>query len=248
MDGFWWLLLLLGPLLFLQRRLHFETQAVFLLLSRSREIALVLFSLLFFPGVVLHETSHFVAARLLGVRTGRFSLLPQALEGGRLQLGYVETASTDIVRDALIGLAPLLAGAAFVAYAGITRLGLPEIWVALTSGNLESSLQAAISLPRRPDFWIWFYLVFAVSSTMLPSPSDRRAWLPVLLAVGVLIALAVLAGGGPWIMDNLAPYVNQMLRALALVLGITVAVHLLLLPPTWALRSTLSRLTGLQVR
>jgi hypothetical protein len=103
LDGLWWLLLLVGPLLFLQRRLHREIQAVFLLLTKRPEISLALFSVLFFPGVLLHETSHWLAAHLLAVRTGRFSLLPRPLKDGRLQPGFVETSVTDPVR------APLLA-------------------------------------------------------------------------------------------------------------------------------------------
>ena len=51
-----------------------------------------IFSILFLPGVFLHEFSHFVMAKILRVRTGKFSIFPQSLPDGRLQLGYVETA------------------------------------------------------------------------------------------------------------------------------------------------------------
>ena len=105
-DGVLYLLILLGPLFILQRSLHRETQAIFLLLTRRTELAIILFSLLFFPGILLHESSHYLTARLLGVRTGKFSLVPRVQPGGRLQLGYVETASSDWLRDALIGAAP----------------------------------------------------------------------------------------------------------------------------------------------
>src|SRR5512143_2626739 len=109
---------MLGPLLFAQRWLHREVQWVFLLITRSPSVSVGLFSLLFFPGVLLHELSHFLMARLLGVRAGRFSLLPSVVEGGKLRLGFVETAETDWVRDALIGAAPLITGGAAVAYLG----------------------------------------------------------------------------------------------------------------------------------
>ena len=54
-----WLLLVLGPLLFLQRRLHTDIQLIFLHLTRRLELAIMCFSLLFFPGVLLHEGSHY---------------------------------------------------------------------------------------------------------------------------------------------------------------------------------------------
>lgn len=244
-DGLWWLLLLLGPLIVIQRRLHLEIQLIFYLITRSREIALALFSFIFFPGVFLHETSHFIVARLLGVRTGRFSLLPRPLENGRLQLGYVETAPTDIIRDALIGAAPLLVGGAFVAYAGLKQLGLPGVWESLANGSEGVGLMSLSRLPALPDFWIWFYLTFAVSSTMLPSSSDRRAWLPLTILVVLLLGVSLLAGAGPWMLVHLAPVFNQALRSVAVVFGISVAIQLVLVLPFWLLRHLLSRLTGL---
>ncbi|RPI23828.1 MAG: hypothetical protein EHM70_22025 [Chloroflexota bacterium] len=246
LDGLWWLLLLVGPLLFLQRRLHRETQAIFLLVTRRSEIALVLFSLLFFPGVLLHELSHYVMARLLGGRTGRLSLIPSPQKDGRLQLGYVETSATDFLRDALIGTAPLLTGGLFVAYAGLHRMDLTGLW---TSLNIQGAtlLDTLDRLHQIPDFWLWFYLTFTVSSTMMPSASDRRAWLPVTMVVGVLIAAVLVAGAGPWLLENVASPLNQALRAVAVVFGIGVGTHMVLLLPLWVLRQALTRLTGLQV-
>jgi hypothetical protein len=246
-DGFWWLIVLLGPLLLLQRRLHQETQAVFLLLTRRSEIATMLFALLFLPGVLLHEASHYLMARLLGVRTGRFSVIPQPLPDGRLQLGYVETRQSDVVRDSLIGGAPLLAGGFFVAYAGLARLELPALWESFWLMQSQVLGETLELMRLRPDFWLWFYLTFAVSSTMMPSASDRRAWLPVVLAAGVLFVLVLAAGAGPWMASNLAFPLNQALRSLALVLAIGVGLHAVLLPPVWGLHRLLSRLTGLKV-
>ena len=246
LDGFLWLLVLLGPLLFLQRRLHREIQSCFLLLTRRAELSIALFSLLFLPGVLLHELSHFLMARMLGVATGRFSLLPQPMPNGRLQLGYVETARTDIFRDALIGASPLLAGGIFVALVGVYRMGLGALWEALLSGDGQVFRMATAAILEKSDFWVWFYLTFTVSSTMLPSTSDRRAWLPLGLIVVVLLSLVLLAGAGLWLISNLAPALNTALRALAGVLGISVLVHLVLLPPIWMARRLLNKLTGLQ--
>jgi hypothetical protein len=247
LDGLVWLLLLLGPLLFLQRHLHREIQSVFLLLTHRPEVALALFSLLFFPGVLLHETSHYIMARLLRVRTGHFSLLPQPLPNGRLQLGYVETVPADVLRDALIGMAPLLTGGLFVSYAGVTRLGLGSLWALVKSGQSAGLGTALANLTSQPDIWLWFYLTFTICSTMLPSASDRRAWLPISLVLTGLLIIGLLMGAGPWLFEYLAPPFNTALRALSVVIGISVLLHLVLLPPTWALRRLLSRLTGYQV-
>jgi len=246
-NNLWWLLVLLVPFLISQRRLHREIQAVFLLITRRGEISLAMFSLLFFPGVFLHETSHFVVARLLGVRTGRFSLLPRPLNNGRLQLGFVETAATDVLRDALIGVAPLITGGIFVAYAGVVYLGLPALWENLPGSGPGDWMAALSALSAQPDFWLWFYLTFAVSSTMLPSSSDRRAWLPVTIIFLILLLLSLFAGAGPWLLLHMAPAFERFLQAVILVLGISLLIHLALLPPLWLFHRLLSRLTGMDV-
>jgi len=190
-DGIIWLLVLLGPLLLLQRSLHREIQAIFLLLTRRADLALALFSLVFLPGVIIHETSHYVMSRLLGVPTGRMSLLPRPLEGGRLQLGYVETGRTDILRDTLIGVSPLLAGGLCVALTGIHGLGLDGLWTVIFSGESATFGEAVRAIQERADFWLWLYLTFVISSTMLPSASDRKAWLPLVLVFSLLLGIVL---------------------------------------------------------
>jgi hypothetical protein len=246
-DGLLWLLLWLGPLLILQRALHREIQAVFLLITRRPELAVAMFSLLFFPGVLLHEGSHYLMAKILGVGTGKVSLIPESIEGNRLRLGFVETGKTDILRDALIGAAPLLVGAFFVAYAGIVRLDLLSVWDGIASGDISTALFGLTASFKVPDFWLWFYLAVTVSSMMFPSPSDRRAWLPVALILALIVGLAMFFGAGPWMAETLLPMFSDMLRGLAVVFAISAGVHLLVLFPVWLLRRLLNRVTGLQV-
>jgi hypothetical protein len=247
LDGLWWLLITMAPLLIVQRRLHQEIQAVFLLLTRSQEISLALFSVLFLPGVLLHEVSHYLVARMVGVRTGRFSLTPRTMSDGRLQLGYVETVKADPIRDAVIGSAPLLAGGAFVAYIGIGQLQLLPMWAQIQASgsyHLEDLLNQFWVIP---DLWLWLYLAFAISSTMTPSQSDRKAWTPVLLVVGLLLAASLIAGGGPWLVENLSQPLNQAFKAVSFVFGFSLAVQMVVLIPAWLARRGLNRITGLEV-
>jgi len=245
-----WLIILLMLLTLSQRRLHFEIQAIFYGITRRADISLVLFSLLFIPGVVLHETSHFLAARLMGVRTGRISIIPQTLPNGRLRMGYVETASTDIVRDAVIGSAPLFVGCAFVLYIAFVPLGLASVWAEFIRGNLMVFSSAFLSMYHQPDFWLWFYLVFVVSSTMMPSASDRRAWLPLGLFVLLIIIIALLAWPGGSLVDFLAsisPQINLGISVLVLIFGVSVTFHILLLVPSWLLRNVLWRIHPVRI-
>ena len=174
-------------------------------------------------------------------------MLPQPLPNGRLRLGFVETASADWVREALIGVAPLITGGLFVAYAGFKQLGLTEAWDAFINGTPDTLGSVISGLVSQPDFWLWFYLTLVVSSTMLPSESDRRAWLPLGLVVGGLLGISLFLGAGPWLAANLAGPLNLFLMGIALIFAISGLVHLLLLPPLWLVRRAMERMTGLRV-
>ncbi|HVP20353.1 MAG TPA: hypothetical protein VMS73_00675 [Anaerolineaceae bacterium] len=239
-----WLLASLGLFLVVQRWLHQEIQLLFYILTRRLNLALTLFALLFLPGVLLHEASHFVVAKLLQVRTHRFSLIPQVTVKARLRLGYVETAQTDVFRDTLIGAAPLVVGGAVVAAMGINQLGIAPLFDLAAASKWEQVGSALAALPDLPDFWLWFYLAFTISSMMLPSPSDRRAWLPVVLVVGLLAGLALLAGAGEWMTMNLAPGLESVVHSLATVFGIGLVLHLALGLPVAFLRIAMTRMVG----
>ncbi|HHY89486.1 MAG TPA: hypothetical protein GYA06_11265 [Chloroflexi bacterium] len=240
-------LLCLLPFYAAQRWLHRELQAVFLTLTRRPDAALGLFALFLFPGVLLHEVSHWAAARLLGVPTGRISLIPRALPGGRLRLGYVQTAQTNLVKDALIGLAPFLTGAPLTGWIAGSRLGLAPLWDLALQGDWAAVRAALPLVTQQPDFWVWFYLAVCISSTMLPSPSDRRAWLPLAGATLAAGAAAAAAGAGTWMSLHLAPALDTFLSNLAAVLAGSLLVHLALALPVTALRVALGRVFRLRV-
>jgi len=154
------MLVSLVPLLIMQRSVHREIQTILLIITRRADVTIVIFSVIFLPGILLHEGSHFLTARLLGVRTGRFSILPGPATGGRLQLGFVETAKADPLREAIIGVSPLLTGGAFVAYVGFIQLGLLQLWNLWIDSRYDGLKDGLEILFDQPDFWLWFYLIF----------------------------------------------------------------------------------------
>jgi hypothetical protein len=247
LTGFFWFVLMLVPLILLQRLLHREIQAVFLILTRNAQLTMGIFQFIFLPGVFLHEASHFLMAKILRVPTGRFSILPQPLPDGRLQLGYVETAKADIVRDSLIGAAPLIIGTIFVAYVSIYQLEMRVLWDVLRDGKFNLFWMGLHALPNGQDFYLWFYLTFVVSSTMMPSESDRHAWLELVISVSVLFAIALLIGAGPWMLNNVAPVISNFLSSVAVIFGLSSVVHILLVLPTALVHRLLTRVTGVDI-
>lgn len=238
---------MLGPLILIQRATLKELQAVLLLLTRRAEVVLVIYTVLFLPGVFLHELSHYMGAIIFRVRTGEFSLLPKTMGDGRLQLGYFETDKVDFVRDSFVGIAPLLTGGIFVGFAGREKLDILSLWDALALFDLENIFGTFQNIYNQPDFWLWFYLIFVVSTTMLPSRSDRKAWLPFGILIGILGLVGVLSGLGPWVILTLGESLYSAIRSIVVVFSISAFVHLFILGPLVGMRVLLSKITGLSV-
>lgn len=185
-----WLVGLFVALVFINRWLTEALHRVGFLFSGAHEAAVILYYILLLPGVVLHECSHWLAATLLDVPTKGISLLPQIRSGGQVQLGSVNVSRSDALRESLIGLAPLLTGAAAILLLARWRLAVdlpPPLDVAAILRTLADSL-------KTPDALLWLYLLFSVSNAMLPSESDREPWLPVLTFVGLFATAVYLTG------------------------------------------------------
>ncbi len=83
---------------------------------------------------------------------------------------------------------------------------------------------------------------------MMPSESDRNAWLPLALWTAGLLSLAIFAGAGEWMMENVAPFLNDFLGSAATLFGLSVALHVILLLPTMLLHRLATKVTGVDVR
>jgi len=246
-TGLFWFVLMIVPLILLQRLLHREIQAVFLILTRNAQLTMGIFQMIFLPGVFIHEASHYLMAKLLQVPTGRFSILPRPLPDGRLQLGFVETARSDIVRDSLIGAAPLITGTILMGYIAFYHLEIQVLLDILREGQFNLFWIAVRALPSVKDFYLWFYLAFVVSSMMMPSEPDRHAWLELIIAVGVIFSVVLLIGAGPWMWRNIAPLISNFLSSVAVIFGLSAAIHAVLLLPTALAHRILTRITGLDI-
>lgn len=242
-DGIWWLLLSLGPLFLLQRTLHKEFQGLLLNLTRRMDVSIIVFSILFLPGVFLHELSHFLTAKLLRVKTGKLSLIPQYQESGRLRLGYIETEKVDFFRDALIGLAPLVIGIVVTGFIVKDRLGLITSWQILREFDLVLLIDSLREVVNQPNFWVWFYLSVVVSSTMMPSPADRKAWIPLLLFLISMVLIGVILGFGPILADSILYPINNTTKSMALVFGLSGVMHTVIILPVMLANRLLIKLT-----
>lgn len=184
------------------------------------------FWVLFLPGTIVHEVSHWLTAKLLGVKTSRFSLWPTVKRKGELQMGAVQVNLADPFRHSLIGLAPLIFGTIVVLLIGQGRLALDQLGLALGSGDLETIGEAVTRTLAVPDVWLWLYLLFAVANAMLPSAADRESWRTVLLYLFLALGLAIGLGLNPALSPQLQAFGLAIITRLVSAFTITVAVDI----------------------
>ena len=247
LEALVWLIGVTLLMLLLKRWIHRHVQGIGLLLTGDSDRSFFFYSLLLFPGTVVHELSHFLTAFLFDVRVRKLSLLPARQSEGLVRLGFVEIDRTDAVREALIGLAPLIAGSLVVLL--LAPPGLPTLQesrpLADQVANLISSIPRALSAP---DFWLLLYLIFSVSNGMLPSESDRQAWKPILMWLVIVAALLYFSGIVTSLPDNfvrsIASGVRWIIRAFILSILVDVAFTL----PILLVEKMLEQVTRKQVQ
>lgn len=122
------------------------------------------------------------------------------------------------------------------------------LWNVLHDGQVELFWMGLGLLSEIPDFYLWFYLTFAVASTMLPSESDRLSWLPLGLWIAALLALAIFAGAGEWMLANLAPFLDNLLSSVALLFGLSNILHIVLFFPFFIFHRLLTAVMKVDVR
>lgn len=231
-----WLLGLLPIFLYCQFWLHQEIQYLLFFITRRLNFVVVIFSIVFFPGILLHELSHFLTAKLLGVKTGNFSVVPKRLNSQQIRLGFVEIEKTDIFRASIIGVAPLINGCIVVGYIGLVHFDLPILWSAFWNKSFSDILGVAYNTYNTSNFWLWLYLLVVISSAMVPSKSDRRAWIPILLIGIILFGIIWYFGGDSWMKIKLIPIINQGCDSLSAIFFISIAAYLLIMIPLFLIR------------
>lgn len=151
----------------------------------SEYVGFLVYCLLFFPAVALHELSHALFAMLLGAGVSKIYLLPRRVCVGSGQPPRVDppqiqlARKVDFVRHSLIGAAPVIIGTVAVALLSLLGLdyrapsyyftGLDQVVVAVSGFLRQLDLRSTSTL-------VILYLIYAVGNVMLPSPSDRAEW------------------------------------------------------------------------
>lgn len=172
MEGWKALLIILGELFLLYFITRHSLNQLFHFLHRflhSDKKVFSLISILFLPGTILHELSHFFMAMILFLRVRDMKVLPE-WHGNYIKLGSVSYEKKDFIRSILVGIAPIV-------------LGVIMFWW-LTNFPIFSSTT---------PLWIkvmGVYVIFVVSTTMFSSKQDLVDivyMIPVIIIAGIIV-------------------------------------------------------------
>lgn len=245
-----WVATTLLVLLLLQRWINTHLHGVSLLATGRSDWAVIVYAIVLFPGVLLHEVSHWLTATLLGVRTGSMSLMPRRQPDGTLQLGYVEyykSSKLGPVRESLIGAAPLIAGTLVILLIGVRVFGVTDLSAAVQTGDIDILAASLAELLGTRFILVWIYLIFAISNAMMPSRSDRKAWPAFLVVMAGLALFLYLIGLQDTLLERLEQPVASVFGYLGTAFSMSIGVDILFALAIALLESLLSRVRGMSV-
>ncbi len=222
----------LAVLMVLSRWINRQVQIIGLRVTKSSTVAVMLYYLLMFPGILLHELSHYLTALLLGLRVGKLAMGPQRRRN-TIELGSVTVQRGGAVRDSLVGFAPFVAGTIvllLIAYQVFDVTSLGQAW---SRGGLNGLRAAVADLWQVGDVWVWAYVVFVVSNAMTPSPADRQPWLVAGVYLAIALAIAWILGGLSVIDRSVRDDVAGVLQVLTLGFIFSIGVNLVMAAILW---------------
>lgn len=211
------ILLLLAELVvlfFISRSVTQLIYGVFLLIFRHRSVAISLTTVLFFPGTVVHELAHLFTAEVMGVRTGKLSLVPENLEEEEVTAGSVQIAKSDPFRRYAIGFAPL--------FVGMVAIAALSYWLMMVIVDVTSAVNKGM-------FFLIAYLLFVISNSMFSSREDLRGFVGFAVAIGLMATAGYIAGIRIGLTPSTVMFINRILDGLVKSTGLVLAVNVILL-------------------
>lgn len=214
------------PLAYAERWIHSHLYGVGWLLTNEPRSATVLYYVILFPGVFVHEFVQWLVAGALNVETQRVMVWPEAQEDGTLRLDFVQVKNAGRFTMAIIGAAPLIVGLGLILFISNRILDFDAFLVALQTGDITVIGPAARELASKPDFYLWLYLMFALANAMLPTPEERSGWIIVLGLFAGVLAFLVIIGVGDVLIETFTGPVAHGVNLLTTAFGTILALQL----------------------
>lgn len=208
-------------------------------LTHSADMAMVILFLVYLPGILVHEASHWLMAKALGLKTGKFRVWPRK-QGKQIGMGSVSVARGGTVVDSAVGLAPLIIGSILVALIGARVFQTEQLGLIWQTGDWASFFgRWQSTLTSNPDGLLWSYLLFAVANAMLPSSSDREPLKTLLLYILIFGGLYLLLDRSGQFFFQVAAWVVPSIQILVSALLFIAILDLVVLALLFGVRTLL---------
>lgn len=145
-----YLLIIITALFFLSKMINNQLFCLLRKFTARKNLIYSIISLLYLPGTILHEFSHFFAATIMFLKVREIRIFPE-FEKNYIKLGRVIYEKKDFFRGFLVGIAPIFGALIFFYLIFNFQLFHSNNW--LTNIFL-------------------MYLIFSISSTMFSSKQD----------------------------------------------------------------------------
>lgn len=183
---YYFLFLLQIFLLFLfSRRLTRSFYTLSYKITKNKKIADWLFAVVFLPGTILHELSHFFSALFLLVPVGRIDLMPKR-DGNNIRMGSVTVEKSGPVRRFIIAISPVIFGIGFI-FATVNYF---------LRNQLFSDWRSLLFL---------LYLLFVIGNTMFSSKKDMEGTYKLFIFIALLYLLLRFLG----VQVSLLPFLEK---------------------------------------
>lgn len=163
-------------LMFLSRKLHRLLSNFIFSITKNKKITVYFLAILFLPGTIIHELSHFLSGLFLLVPVGEIEFIPE-FDDGSVKLGSAEIGKTDPIRRFIIGIAPLIVG---------TILILTAVYLF----SVVSIMGENIWLKRL----IIGAMVFELGNTMFLSKKDLEGAWKIYIFLAIILIILYISG------------------------------------------------------
>jgi hypothetical protein len=234
------------PLRWLERWLHQHLFKVGWLVTKNLHTTTILYYTFFLPGVALNQFVYWFVAGILNVRAERAIAWPEAQAIGELRLNFIRLArGTGRLKLAVISTAPFVAGLIAIWFITNNVLNVQGFLNIMHTGTVDDVSRALSVLTSTPDFWLWIYIAFTISNTMMPDFGDLKGWWLVLGIIAAVIAALFLIGAGDEILiGRMYTPMSEGLSILAGTFAVIIAIDSFVLGVLGASESIIERITG----
>lgn len=189
--------LLFAVLRRLERWLHQHIFKVGWLLTKNFQTTTILYYTFFLPGVFLNQFVIWLVAGIVNVRADRAISWPEQQEIAELRLDFIRMSKgSGKFKLAVIALTPLVTGIAIIWLVAHHVLNVTTALQIASGGELDDITAAINSVLAVPDFWLWFFLLFTISNTMMPDLRHIRGLRTAIWAVALIVVVLLVLGIG----------------------------------------------------